>query len=438
MATTRHRTGLSKEQTRATLASLSWNMALRSVFDTLAGGTTFVFVAFALSVGVPKEKMGLVISLVGFACVLQLAGFMLGGKVRDKKRFVITLAVAEPVILIAAVLLVPWLPPGWRVVSLGAAAFTAAAFLHITKPLAEDWVASTVPSGVAGRYVSRRAQLLTCFTLGSTLLAGVIGDKLDTLNSQSIGLLIAVGGLFGLFAVLPLRGVNLPSMSAEARASWRDVGQVARHKPFKRMMGAMLVMSLPFTIAVPYYHVVHLEELHMSKSAIAAMQICYMLVKLASYGMCGRLVDRLGARPAMATACGVYILFFVSYMFAPGMSAWLVVGGWIFIASIGDALWLPGAYASLYGSVPRSDVRTAFFAIYNLLLLGMYAVGALVAVWLASLFKGQAIAWGPLWLGPFQIFYLLCMVLMCLCTFGAWLLPARSRAPARPTAELRG
>lgn len=434
---TRTRSGLSKAQTRATLALLSWNMALRSVFDTLSGATTFIFVAFALSIGVPKEKMGLINSLVGFACVLQMAGFMIGGKVRDKKRFVIVLALAEPVVLIAAVLLVPWLPPQWRIVSLGAAAFTAAAFLHITKPLADDWVASTVPSGVAGRYVSRRAQLLTLFTLGSMLLAGVIGDRLDQFSSQSIGLLIAVGGLFGLFAVMPLRGVSLTAMSAEARASWRDVGQVMRHKPFIRMMVAMLVMSLPFTIALPYYHVVHLTQLRMTKSAIATMLIGYMLVKLATYRVFGQWTDRLGARPVMAMACAVYCFFFVAYIFAPMTSPWLVAIAWILFASVGDALWLPGSYTALHQTVPHGTGRTAFFAMYNLLLLGLYAVGALLSVWMVAILHGWALAWGPLWITSFQLFYFLCTILMCACTLGAWILQVRTRGTTPSTARLR-
>ena len=75
---------------------------------------------------------------------------------------------------------------------------------------------------------------------------------------------------------------------------------------------------------------------------------------------------------------------------------------------------------------------------YNLLLLGMYAVGALIAVWLVSLFSGAAMAWGPWWLTSFQIFYFLCAILMCISTFGAWLMPARTRTPPRAAEKLRG
>ena len=40
----------------------------------------------------------------------------------------------------------------------------------------------------------------------------------------------------------------------------------------------------------------------------------------------------------MATACLIYIAFFVAYMFGPSTSAWVVVLAWVLVASLGDAL----------------------------------------------------------------------------------------------------
>jgi hypothetical protein len=63
---------LTGEETRVSLRRFNWSAGFRSVFDTVGGGTTFVFVAFAHSLGLAGEQMGWMVFLVSCACVLQM------------------------------------------------------------------------------------------------------------------------------------------------------------------------------------------------------------------------------------------------------------------------------------------------------------------------------------------------------------------------------
>src|SRR5205085_7506688 len=130
---------------RATLGLFNWNLALRAVFDATCAGTTIIFVSYALELGVPAERMGFVTCAVSAACILQMLSISVSRRVRNKKRLVVSLALIEPLLMIGAVLIVPFLPPMLRLYVLSSAAFVAAAALHLSRPLTDEWVASAIP-----------------------------------------------------------------------------------------------------------------------------------------------------------------------------------------------------------------------------------------------------------------------------------------------------
>ncbi|MCX5658381.1 MAG: hypothetical protein NTW19_01500, partial [Planctomycetota bacterium] len=203
--TIRHRSGLTKAQTRRTLNSFILANASRAIFECISVGATITFSAFVLSLGVPKEKMGVFASCLAAACVLQVVSVELTRWIRDKKRFIITLAFAEPAILIAAVLLVPLAAPEHRLIVLAVASFVAAGALHLTLPVSEEWVATAVPSALRGRFIGRRMQWVNVVMATAMLSAAVLADGLAGLGSWGLAGILAVGGVFGLLAVVALR-----------------------------------------------------------------------------------------------------------------------------------------------------------------------------------------------------------------------------------------
>jgi len=409
---------------RRSLEAFNWSAILRSVFDTLCGGTTFVFVGFALSLGIAREKIGLITLITSLACLLQIVAVMLLGVIEDKKRFIMRVALAEPLIMMAAVLALPFLPPWLRVLALLTAVFAAAACLQLTRPLLDNWVSCTIPAGVRGRYLGRRFQLLSGVTIVCTLAAGFIAERIDKQDSFGLGCVLAAGGVFGFLSVLVLRHATMPALSAEARASWADVRQILHQRAFRRYLYAFAIYNLPFLFACPYYQVFHLTVLHMPESLIATTMIGYLLTKLFVTRWCGRLHDRWGSRRLILRAGAIYTVFFLMYPLAGTERAWMILVAWALVGAA-DAAWNVSVTAVLYGVIPETRARPAYFAFASLLNSGLCGLGALVAIPVLGAMADWAWKLGPFQFGQFHFFYAMCTVLMIPALFGACYLPGR-------------
>lgn len=417
-----------RKQTRASLASLNWSAGLRSVYDTTCGGTTFVFVAFALALGVRKEHMGFLTSIISLACILQILSLALTNVVRNQKAFVLALALTEPCVLIGTVLCLPFLPPGLRIGALGLAVALAAGSLHLTRPLLDNWVASTIPAGIRGRYLGRRFQAISVFTIISTLAVGFVVERLDKSSPFALGMVLAVGGMFGILSVFALGKAAMPAVSAAARVCRNDVKQAFHVRPFRRYLLGMLIYHLPFMLACPYYQVFNLRILEMRAGLIAAMSVGYYVVRILSMRVAGRLLDRRGAR-WLVLACGpVYVLFFLTFPFAGSGRAWPVLVAWAVVGAADAAFGLAAA-AALYSAAPETPARPTYFALNNLITIGLFGIGALIAVPLLELLREVSFTVGSFTIGQFHIFYGFCGLLMIPALFGGLLFPGHARRP---------
>lgn len=431
------RSGLTKEQTRDTLESFHWNVWLRAIFDATSGGTTFMFVAFALALGIAKERIAVITVMVNSACILQIVSIGLTRRVRDKKRFVMSLALTEPVVMILAVLCVRFLPQEIRLMALAAAAFAGAGALHLTRPVVDEWIASSIPAGLRGRYLGRRSQLMSISTVVATLALGYIGEQIDPKNAAGFAMVVAAGGVFGFLAVLPLRHASLPMLSAQSAVDWADLPQVLHHKPYRRFLAASLLLTCPFFFSVPFYQVFNLEVLHLSKRAIAYQLVLYVVTKVAVVPLIGRRLIRWRPMRVLMGAAVVYAAFFFCYPAAAACGSWAISLAWI-LAGAGDGAWGVAWSSAMYAVVPKTRSRPAYFAVTNLFLLGGQALGALVAMVILERIKDCELEIGPYVLGQFHLFYLGCGLLMIPCAFAARMFVGRRELMRRSGQALEG
>jgi len=423
--------GLTKHETRRSLESFNWSLSLRSVFVSVCAGTSFVFTAFALSLGLSKERMGFVTSVMSFACIIQTVSLIATTRVKDRKGFILSAAIAEPVLVIVAVVLVPYLPAALRLLALGAAVFMAAALLHLTQPLTDEWLASTIPAEIRGRYLGRRFQIMSLVLIVTTLALGPIAEWIGKTNTTGLSQLLAVGGLFGVLSVLALRWATMPAVSTTSRVEWHDIPRTFRSPGFKRYVLAVLIYSLPFFPTVPYYQVVNLEVLHMRESFIGYMMGGYYIVKIVAMPWVGRYVDRRGARHAMLVFGPAYVLFFAGYALSSAGRVWPAVMAWA-VAGVADAAFPVAMTGALYAAVPEEPARPAYFAVNNLCSLATYGIGAVAAVPVLEALDGVHVSIGPIRLEQFQCFFAFCTLLMVPCMFGALLLAHPERQAAGP------
>lgn len=424
--------GLTRDETRESLRRFNVSAGLRGVFDTVGGGTTFIFVAFAGTLGLAGEQMGWLTALVSWACLLQMAGLPLIARARDKKRFALRLALGEAFLVCLAVLLAVFLPAPWGLYAFAAAVFLAAAFLQLSRPVTDDWVASTVPAGLRGRYLGRRTQILSAVVVVATLAAGWLGERVGLDNRRGLGLLILAAAAFAVAAVVVLRGASMPAVAAASQPQLADVATALRTRPFLRLLTLTVLYNLPFFVACPYYQVFNLQVARMPATHIAWMQTGYLAVKVLALPALGRLVDRWGARRTMVVAGLVYAWFFSTFLFCGPGYYWPVMLAWAVVA-LADGGFGLAAQAALYATVPEAALtRPAYFAVNNFVVLAAYGLGSALVVPLLRLTRDVSVTVGPFTLGHFHLLYGFCAVLMLPCLCAARLLPAKDadKAPA--------
>ncbi len=414
---------------RISLEAFNRSAGLRVFYDALCGSGTFVFVGFALSLKVPKEQMGIIASVVSFACIWQIAGLALVNLIGDKKRFILRLGLVEPLLFLAMLLALPLAPPAWRLWVMVGAVFLAAGMVNLTRPLSEEWFASTVPESLRARFLGRRLQIVLALTMVCTLSAGYLVHRIDQSNTLLLGIILGVGCLFGVLAVAALRAAAMPGITTAARVHWRDVREVFHQAPFRNYLIGTLIYNIPFMPANAYYQVFNLRILHMDTTLIAAMSVGYLVVRILATSTATNLLDRYGAR-RMVLACGpLYAAFFCAFIFCTPERVWPLLVAWAGVA-LADAVFGIALPAALYAVVPETPARPAYFAINSLVLQGAFGLCALLSVRILQALDGVTLTLGPLTLHQFHLFYLLCAGLMVPATFGAWLLPGLKRKRA--------
>lgn len=416
---------LTKQETRSSLAWFNWNISLRGVFENTCGGATMVFVAYAIAVGVPRNAIGYFSAALSVACIAQLLCLPLANRVRRRKRFILWLAATEPALMLIAILSAPLLPAEYRAWALCAAAFLAASCLHLTRPFSDDWLATTIPSGLRGRYLGRRSRMVSFAVIATTLFVGLAVDTIGTRNLTGLAALLVMGALFGIAAALTLQRITMHEQIAPVAYRLSDMWAVWRNRPFSKLLLGTLILMLPFFCAVAYYQVFNLDVLHMRPWLIATMSVGYLLVKFLLTPWFGRLCDRYGLRRMLWIAGPVYAAFFFCFPFANAERLWPVMLAWAFVA-VADGIYSVAAPASLYATVPAEGARPVYFALYNLISLGAYAIGGVFAVPLLGALAKITWSAGPAQLGGFHLFYALCGVAMIPCSLAVLLFPRRA------------
>lgn len=410
-------------RTRHSLEVFNWNVALRSIFDTVCGQSGFVFVTFTLALGIPKERLGVIASIASFGCLFQMLGLLALERISDKKRYTIHLAVFEPLLLIIAVLVLPFLPAALRFPALCLVVLVTAAALHLTRPVTDDWLASTIPGSIRGSYLGRRMQIASLIVVVALAAAALVARGLPKDDPVPYALFMTAGALFGILAAIALNRAHFSDVCGTDPFSWSAFPGILKNRLFRGCLLTNVVYNIPFWCAMPFYQVFYLRVLHMSEVAIAGMLGVYYLVKIVLSPAIGRWLSRFGARSIIFWVTIPYLYLFASFSLCTPDRTWPLWLGWIG-ASVADAGFALAVTSVLYEAVPKEGPRRTYFVVYNLVTIAVGGVLTACATVLASALKDCLWVIGPWRFGQFHILYLLCTVALIPLGFGsAFFLP---------------
>jgi len=429
---------------RQKMRLLPWaytHSALNSVFSAL---TLFgpVFILFLDELGMPKARIGLVLSLLPFSGLLApcIAGAV--ARLGVKRVFIVCWGLRK---VVAAVLLV--LP--WCVQRRGVdAAFlllaaTVAAFA-LLRAVAETawypWFHEVVPLSYRGRFngINNFVTMLA----SSVALVGSSWVLAHVQGLERFTWLIGIGVVFGLLCVLAALPIPGGAPLAGSRADSPVPGRMRQAMADRRFRWYLVYAALAIvalnSMLMAFLPLFLKQQVRLSERQVILLQIAAYVTGLLSSQAWGSAADQRGSRAVSGTALGGLTLIPLLWTVIPRAHPWSLPLAVAITAGAGLLLpgWWIGDQRLLYVEIVPRDRRTEYMALYYAWIGLVGGCGPLLAGWLLDRLRNLSGTWGIVSLDPYLPLFVLAVVLLALAQLALRRLPnataAAAPAPAPP------
>lgn len=276
---------------------------------------------FARGLGLPDWGFGLLAALPFIGTLFQLpASFLQERFGRRKAWFLVTLSTSR--VLWIAVALIPWLLPAawgqarWAVMLMliGLSWISA----QMGSPAFMSWYSDLVPRRVRGRYTAMRNTVTMPLTLLATLGVGwwlwSAEQSSETSASDTLliiaSLIVGLAGLMGtldIFCFIPVQDPK-PSRGHRNTRLGSLLAAPLKDRNFRRYLAYNFTLMLGLGFLGQYVWLFAFDGAGLSALQANLMLVAVpMLLRSAAYPAWGRLVDRLGKKPVMLIAGGLFV-----------------------------------------------------------------------------------------------------------------------------------
>jgi MFS family permease len=353
------------------MRALPWglgHLALNSIFYTWTFGSS-IFLLFLNELGLPKDRIGILLSFFPFTGVLALAAGPLVARWGRKRMFLLGYGIRKPIM--ALLLLLPWLQA-----SLGRHAamgflFVVLFIFAILRAVAETayfpWLQEFVPNRVRGKYGALNTITTLLF---SSLALGIASRVIGTTPG-----LASFMGLIGVGAVIGIVGVALMGFvpgGAPIRASGPSQGHFAaliatlNDRNFLCTLGGLgsvMVGSVLLTSFLPLYAI---EQIGLPSSTVVLLDMAAMLGGVMASLFWGVAADRVGSRPVLMPNLVLSLLIPFGWLLAPRQSPQAsLICAILFFAygAVANGIAI-SAGRLLYNAIIPPEKNTAYTAVY--------------------------------------------------------------------------
>lgn len=411
--------------------------AANSVFSML---TFFgpVFILFLSELGLPKTRIGFLLSLLPFTGLVALFIAPTVARLGVKRVFVTCWAMRKGVA--ALLLLTPWVlgehgpDAAFTLVTAIVAAF--AMLRAVAETAWYPWGQEIVPAAMRGRFNGIN-NLVTM--LSGSLALGVSSWVLDHVEGlQRFTLLIGVGVAFGIVCAvlaLPIPG-GAPGGRAATRYS-RAMGEALRGGSFRRfLLYTSLVMVATQALLNAFIPLFMKEQVGLAEGRILWLQVAgYATGLLSGFGW-GWQADRRGSKPTLLVAMGLMFLLPICWMVMPrqhelSFAAGLAVAALAGFVSTG---WWVCDQRLLYVGIVPPEKRTEYMALYYAWIGLLGGLGPLLAGAALDHFQKLAGRWGPVHVDPYTPLFTAALLMLSAALIAV--LGLHSREEATPATAL--
>lgn len=352
------------------LRRLPWaltSLSLGAFFSQITFGSS-VFVLYLSELGLPKGRIGFLLSLFPF---MGISALLVSGWVSRfgyKRTFLLFYGARKLVIL--ALLLTPWVLARHGLP--GAFAYVAGVILVFAacRAIAETgyypWFQEYVPNSVRGKFSAWSNVLATLSGLTAVAVASLVLRHGEGLGRYSF--LILMGGGVGLLSVL-MAALIPGGRPGQVRADGPSRSRVALaslgNPHFTLYLGGLGLVALGST-AVTFLPLFLKEKAGLSVSQIVMLDGGVLLGGLLFSYVWGWLADRYGGKPALLAGAALMTLLPLGWLFLPRQadSSFMVALLFYTLWGIGSAGYTIGSSNLLFNNIVPAQQKSEYMAVW--------------------------------------------------------------------------
>lgn len=423
---------------------LPWFYAHSGCNAVFSGLTWFgpVFVLFLNELGLPKTRIGIVLSFLPFSGILALFVASTIARLGVKRVFIVCWGVRKGVT--ACLLLTPWVLDRSGVDGAFYFVLGCMSVFAVLRAIAETgwypWAQEIVPPAMRGRMYGINNVIGLLATSTALLAASWILDALPGLLRFRV--LIGIGVVSGILCVLFAFAIpgGAPGRLRQT-AHWQAMREALADRRLVLYLSytalALVTMQAVFMAFIP---LLMKEEVGLPSSRIVLLEVAGSAVGVLSSYAWGWWTDRTGTRP-LRLALFLMGLLPVLWMLLPRQHAVSFIGA-LAIACVAGATyngWWITDQRMLYNEIVPEERRTEYLALYYAWIGLVGGCGPLVAGPLLDACADLRGSWGPVTIDPYTPLLVGSMITI---TASATILSRLRRVlvqfPLQPTGDTNG
>ncbi|PTL80904.1 MFS transporter [Vitiosangium sp. GDMCC 1.1324] len=375
------------------------------VFTACAGATVLTGWALALKLG--PFLVGVMTALPFFAQFVQFPAAWLTSTFGHRRVALVAVCLSRQVMLPLCVL--PWLPltlVGQQRLLVAVAAVSAVLGV-IGNNAWVAWMGELVPESIRGRFFGRRTALCTLGSTVTSLVAGVVMDKLRPPEGVGLGLplLAGIACVAGVVTTLLMARQHDPAPDKEKAAlDFRVALLPLRDERARRVLVYQVAWNAAVGVSAPFFSFHMLKNLKMSFLVMALYLAAVAGMRMIAAPVWGKLIDRVGAQPVLlACSLGIGVIPSI-WLFPTATFLWPL----LLDVVMAGVLW--GGHGLAIFALPLSVAprrgRPFYLAAFSTAGGLAYAAASALGGGLASLLPTEFTLGGHLWVNLHVLFAL--------------------------------
>lgn len=389
---------------------LPWSLA-HYAFNAIFSQCTFfgpIFPLFLAELGLAKNRMGLLFSLLPFSGLLALVVARRVATFGLKRTYAACWAARTTAT--ALLLLVPWAAAHWSPEALFAYIGGVIALFALCRAVGETaffpWFQEVVPPAIRGQFTALSNITETSASCAALVAAGYVLGQGSGL--ERFALLIGAGVVFGYLSVVCLWPTPAETPGQMSRtALWAGMRAALGNRDFRLFLGgvALVTLNVQQGAFVPLFLK---EHVGFTERQIVLLQTSYFAgIILSSYGW-GWLADRRGPRPVMSASLGLMALAPLGWALLPYHHPWsyVLALGVVFVGGVAMVSWYVAVNHLLYVQVVPAGQRIEYMAVFYAWTGLVGGCSPLLAGQVLEHYRGFHLQWGSLHLNPYTALFL--------------------------------